>query len=158
MVAYCFVSFSAPCKPLIFTNLNDQTPKKKITMISRLARTALKAKTSIPRTGSAFRSFHVSTPPQDDDKAAAVAEEDDSVGNDGVLGTLFGNPYYSVPLCGLGVMTATASDVSILVLFLFSCPCRKKVEDNGGVYAMRRPNSDKQQANILIKIGVDGFG
>jgi hypothetical protein len=83
-------------------------------MISRLARTALKAKTSIPRTGSAFRSFHVSTPPQDDDKAAAVAEEDDSVGNDGVLGTLFGNPYYSVPLCGLGVMTATASDFYIL--------------------------------------------
>ena len=121
-------------------------------MISRLARSALKAKTSIPRTGSAFRSFHVSTPPQDDDKAAAVAEEDDSVGNDGVLGTLFGNPYYSVPLCGLGVMTATASDVSILVLFLFSYPCRKKVEGNGGVDAMRRPNSDKQQANILIKI------
>jgi len=46
--------------------------------------------------------------------AAAVAEEDDSVGNDGVLGTLFGNPYYSVPLCGLGVMTATASDFYIL--------------------------------------------
>jgi len=85
-------------------------------MISRFARSALKAKTSIPRTGSTtFRSFHVSTPSQDDAKAAAVAEEeDDSVGNDGVIGTLFGNPYYSVPLCGLGVMTATASDFYIL--------------------------------------------
>jgi len=70
----------------------------------------------------------VSTPPQDDDKAAAVAEEDDSVGNDGVLGTLFGNPYYSVPLCGLGVMTATASDVSILVLFCFLVLVAKKLK------------------------------
>ena len=77
------------------SHTSDRWCQKKKTMISRLARSALKAKTSIPRTGSAFRSFHVSTPPQDDDKAAAVAEEDDSVGNDGVLSTLFGNPYYS---------------------------------------------------------------
>ena len=79
-------------------------------MISRLA---LRARTSVPRTSSAWRTFHVSAPSNNDDKGEAAVAEDDEVGNDGVIGTLFGNPYYSVPLCGLGVMTATASDVSI---------------------------------------------
>ena len=36
--------------------------------------------------------------------------------NEGVLGTLFGNPYYSVPICGLGIMTATATDVSVYTI------------------------------------------
>lgn len=84
-------------------------------MLSRFARSAVRAHGSVPRTSSAFRTFHVSAPCNKDNEEAAVAEEeDDSVGNDGILGTLFGNPYYSVPLCGLGVMTATASDYYIL--------------------------------------------
>jgi hypothetical protein len=57
----------------------------------------------------------VSAPSNNDSQEAAVADDDeDDIGNDGVLGTLFGNPFYSVPLCGLGVMTATATDFYIL--------------------------------------------
>ena len=80
-------------------------------MFSRLA---LRTTRSVPRTSSAFRSFHASPPSNNDQSAgeSAVAEEEDNVGNDGVLGNLFGNPYTSIPLCGLGVMTATATDVS----------------------------------------------
>jgi hypothetical protein len=78
-------------------------------MFSRLVRTTR----SVPRTSSAFRSFHASPPSNNDQGESAVAEEeDDNIGNDGVLGNLFGNPYTSIPLCGLGVMTATATDVS----------------------------------------------
>ena len=79
-------------------------------MFSRLA---LRTTRSVPRTTSAFRSFHASPPSNNDQGESAVAEEeDDNIGNDGVLGNLFGNPYTSIPLCGLGVMTATATDVS----------------------------------------------
>ena len=81
-------------------------------MFSRLA---LRTTRSVPRTSSALRSFHAS-PSSNNESAneSAVAEEEDNVGNDGVLGNLFGNPYTSIPLCGLGVMTATATDVSSL--------------------------------------------
>ena len=79
-------------------------------MFSRLA---LRTTRSVPRTSSAFRSFHASAPSNNEGESA-VAEEEDNVGNDGVLGNLFGNPYTSIPLCGLGVMTATATDVSSL--------------------------------------------
>jgi hypothetical protein len=81
-------------------------------MFSRLA---LRTTRSVPRTTSAFRSFHASPPSNNDQGESAVAEEeDDNIGNDGVLGNLFGNPYTSIPLCGLGVMTATATDFYIL--------------------------------------------
>jgi hypothetical protein len=84
--------------------------EKDVLMFSRLA---LRTTRSVPRTSSAFRSFHVSPPSNNDQGESAVAEEeDDNIGNDGVLGNLFGNPYTSIPLCGLGVMTATATDVS----------------------------------------------
>ena len=43
-----------------------------------------------------------------------AAAADDSTGNDGIFGALFGNPYTSVPLCGLGVMSATATDFYVL--------------------------------------------
>ena len=80
-----------------------------------LSKMNLLARRSVPRTASACRSFHVSAPSQNDKESAS----DDMVThppNEGVLGTLFGNPYYSVPICGLGIMTATATDVSIYTI------------------------------------------
>ena len=61
--------------------------------------------------------FHASAANNDDAKDAAPV--DDSTGNDGIFGALFGNPYTSIPLCGLGVMSATATDVSALLSFFF---------------------------------------
>ena len=80
-----------------------------------LSKMNLLARRSVPRTASACRSFHVSAPSQNDKESAS----DDMVThppNEGVLGTLFGNPYYSVPICGLGIMTATATDVSVYTI------------------------------------------
>jgi hypothetical protein len=56
--------------------------------------------------------FHASAANNDDAKDAAPV--DDSTGNDGIFGALFGNPYTSIPLCGLGVMSATATDFYVL--------------------------------------------
>ena len=109
-------------------------------MLSRFARQAVRAKASVPRTSSAFRTFHVSAPSNNDSQEAAVADDDeDDIGNDGVLGTLFGNPFYSVPLCGLGVMTATATDVSFICIRIifdvyesFSNIIRKQLDQEAG--------------------------
>lgn len=65
-----------------------------------------------PRVFSA--SFHSSIPrfeKTDDESAAAVAaSSEDEVGNDGILGELFGNPYYAVPIGGVGFMSAVQLD------------------------------------------------
>ena len=66
--------------------------------------------------------FHASAANNDDAKDAAPV--DDSTGNDGIFGALFGNPYTSIPLCGLGVMSATATDVSALLSFFFFNYCQ----------------------------------
>ena len=55
--------------------------------------------------------FHASASRNDEAKSETAA--DDSVGNDGFFGSLLGNPYTSVPICGLGVMSATATEYVI---------------------------------------------
>ena len=98
-----------------FLTLPSNLALNRTFVVTMLSKMNLLARRSVPRTASACRSFHVSAPSQNDKESAS----DDMVThppNEGVLGTLFGNPYYSVPICGLGIMTATATDVSVYTI------------------------------------------